>query len=251
MIKIVLIDDENSAFYHFLDKVIASSDIQYHFLKDNIKEIFSYLDNNKVDAIFLDVKMPSINGIDLAELILDRYPTLKIVFITGLNIKLEDLPIKIQDHVLGISYKPINEDDLRRYFNLINNKKNTIRVSMFNVYDCFLNDKLIKFSSRKSKELFALLVVNRGKTVTMEHAITYLWPDKDIDKSKILYRDAVWRLRQNLEELKIPCVEFARASLTLDPTYIESDYYDYLDGKKIDYDKSKFLIEYDWGSDLL
>ena len=34
----------------------------------------------------------------------------------------------------------------------------------------------------------------------MEQAITALWPDKPLEKSKILYRDAVWRLRQTLKE---------------------------------------------------
>ncbi len=73
-----------------------------------------------------------------------------------------------------------------------------IKVTCFHTFDCFMNDKLLKFPSKKSKEFFALLIVLHGKSLTMDKAITYLWPDKDLDLAKISYRDVIWKLRKYL-----------------------------------------------------
>lgn len=48
-----------------------------------------------------------------------------------------------------------------------------------------LNDRIVRFSSNKSMELFALLLVYKGKNLSMSDAITQLWPDYDLDKAKI------------------------------------------------------------------
>lgn len=72
---------------------------------------------------------------------------------------------------------------------------------MFNTFDCSLNSKVINFLSYKSKELFALLLAYNGKILEMNEAISQLWPNKDIDKSKKLYRNAGWRLKKKDKNL--------------------------------------------------
>ena len=247
--KTLIIDDEISSLYSFLDKLIAETNIDYHFMKDDPDIILSYLRDTEVDGIFLDIKMPNINGLDLAKKIItnktlsNRIP--KFVFVTGLNIRFSDLDEIIQNHCLGIVYKPVNKEEIIRYLHLIKEDTITLHVMMFSHFDCFINSKLIHFSSKKSKELFALLLAFRNKSLSMETAITYLWPDKDVEHAKILYRDAVWRLRQTLDEVNFPCVTFSRALMSLNTKNIECDYYDYLDGKK-QADILDFLVEYEW-----
>ena len=68
--KTLIIDDEISSLYSFLDKLIAETNIDYHFMKDDPDIILSYLRDNEVDGIFLDIKMPNINGLDLAKKII-------------------------------------------------------------------------------------------------------------------------------------------------------------------------------------
>ena len=98
---------------------------------------------------------------------------------------------------------------------------------MFDTFDCFIGNKRVSFSSSKSKELFALLLSYNGRTLTMNDAISQLWPDGDAEKSKILYRDAVWRLRKVLNDIDIHCIEWGRGALSLDKGMIECDYWDY------------------------
>ena len=83
----------------------------------------------------------------------------------------------------------------------------------------------------------------------MEHAITLLWPDKELAKAKSLYRDAVWRLRATLKDYGIDIIDFARGVLKLKTLDFECDYYKFLEGDKKVY-KKDFCSPYEWSIDI-
>lgn len=194
--RIVIIDDEINALYAFLNDIIVEEDVEYKFYSDNLNSLYASVEKGKVDCAFLDVNMPNINGIELANKLIRLDPTIKIVFITGLSISEADLPDIVRKHTIGFLYKPYDKKILLRYLSAIREKKRMIYARMFNTFDCFIDGERIQFSSSKSKELFALLLAYNGMSLTMYDAISQLWPDVDLNKSKILYRDAVWRLRK-------------------------------------------------------
>ena len=123
-------------------------------------------------------------------------------------------------------------------------------VKTFGSFDCFIDSRVVRFSSSKSKELFALIVAYNGKTLTMNDAISQIWPDTDVEKSKKLYRDAVWRLRKTLSELNFDCVDFRRACLILNKSNICCDFWDYIARKNKDY-SGEFMKNYDWSISYL
>ena len=163
---------------------------------------------------------------------------------------MDDLPRLIKENVLGILYKPFNEIQFKNIIKIAQKSNNILKINMLGVFDCFINDKIVHFSSSKSKELFALLVALEGKSLSMEYAIKVLWNDKELSKAKILYRDAVWRLRTTLKEINFPCVEFKRAHLSLNKNNIECDFYDSVkENKEIHFDK--YLSTYPWSNAVL
>lgn len=245
---IIIVDDEISSLQTFLTEIINIKNIQYKFFIDNKEDIISYVKENKVKNAFLDINMPNINGIDLAEQLIKIDPDFKIVFVTGLSIQKKDIPSQLINNVLGFIYKPYDFNDVSYYINLINNSSIVLEVKMFNSFDCFINNEVIIFSSAKSKELFALLLAYNGKILQMNDAISQLWPDKDIEKSKKLYRDAVWRLRKTLEEYNFNCILFQRGSLILNKRNINCDYWNYLNGK-INSFNGLFCKSYEWSLD--
>ena len=246
--NIIIVDDEISSLQTFLTEIIDIKDIEYKFFYDNKDNIISYVKDNKIKSAFLDINMPNINGIDLACELIKIDPNFKIVFVTGLNTTKNDLPSEIVNNVLGFIYKPYDYNDIKHYINIIGNTLVKLEVTMFNSFDCFINGNVVNFSSSKSKELFALLLTYDGKILEMNDAISQLWPDKDIEKSKKLYRDAVWRLRKTLDEIKFNCVTFKRGELILNKNNIECDYWDYLKGNKSKYNEL-FCKSYDWAID--
>jgi two-component SAPR family response regulator len=243
--RIIVVDDEINALNVFLGQIITNQQVEYRFFKDDPEAILKYCRSNYLDGAFLDISMPNINGFDLARKIVEIVPDIKISFITGLVITNADIPDDLKKNTIGIIYKPYKVIELERHLNLFGERKQTLVVKMFGSFECFMNGRVIAFTSSKSKELFALLLALRGKSLSMGDAITALWPDKDLDKSKRLYRDAVWRLRETLNEINFPCVTFGRAILTLDTQNIECDYYDFMAGKGVYYN-GEFLTSYEW-----
>ena len=124
-------------------------------------------------------------------------------------------------------------------------KSHVLKVNCFHCFDCFYDDEHLDFPSKKAKELFALLIVLRGKSLSIEKAITCLWPDKDVEKAKLLYRNAIMKLRQYFKQINCSCLSFKRGETILDIYNIICDYYDVLDGKKGHVDEP-LLPEYEW-----
>lgn len=87
VLKIAICDDEQIFLEKLLNQIsveFAKTDIRFHFtsymngvklLLDNEKEVY--------DLVFLDIEMPHINGIEVAEQIRQRNPYVSIIFITN------------------------------------------------------------------------------------------------------------------------------------------------------------------------
>ena len=243
--KIVVVDDEINALEMFLRQIILKQTVDYRFFRDEPQAILDYVAENEPDGAFLDVKMPGIDGFDLAKKILEICPRTKIVFVTGLSVTMERVPSEVKPNCIGIMYKPYNITDLEKHLYTISLTKPIMKVTTFGPFNCSINGHNVNFSSSKSTELFALLVVLRGKSITMNATLSLLWPDKEVEKAKKLYRDAVWRLRETLKENNFEAVTFGRAQLSLDTENIDCDYYRYLNSKDIFYG-GDFLMSYEW-----
>ena len=248
--KIVVVDDEIFALQSFLNEII-DCDVEYKFFKDDEGAVLDYVTKNPVDAVFLDIGMPSINGLILAEKIIDVRADIAIIFITGMPITAADLNDKVKANTLGFLYKPYNADKLAEFLNIIKKRTPILSVRTFDGFDCFVDGKPVMFSSAKSKELFALLIAYNGNSLTMTDAINHLWQNSDLEKAKILYRNAVFRLRKTLSEVGVVnCVNFGRAILTLDKTHITCDYWDFLQSEDGAY-HGEFCKSYDWSVEYL
>lgn len=124
-----------------------------------------------------------------------------------------------------------------------------MKVTCFHTFDCYLGDLHLDFPSKKSKEFFALLIILRGKALSMDKAITYLWPEKDIDLAKRSYRDVIYKLRKFFGDMGYGGVIFKRAETILNVNSVTCDYYALIDGKG-EYDGTPLMPEYDWSFDF-
>ena len=89
------------------------------------------LKNNNVDGAFLDINMPNISGIELAKKILDISKKIKICFITGINVTVDNLNESIKNNVLGIIYKPVSVLKLEHFISRMRNESSLIEVKTF------------------------------------------------------------------------------------------------------------------------
>jgi two-component system, LytTR family, response regulator len=246
--KVIVVDDEIASLSTFLSHLIDNSEVEYQFFQNNPKAAIAYAANNQVDGAFLDINMPEMNGVDLAKELIKKVPDIKIVFITGYTYDAEEIKSSLGANLLGFGYKPFDSTLINHFLQEIayQSKKPKVEAHTFGSFDLFVEGTPLRFSSAKSKELLALLVVYHGSELTMDDCIGHLWPEKDINLAKSLYRDAIWRLRKSLKEAGLLfLVNFARGSSRLVVDCVKCDYWAYLKKKDGSYHGS-FLPGYDW-----
>ena len=77
------------------------------------REAIEYVRNNPVDAALLDVDMPGLNGIEVAELMCQLNPRLNIIFVTGYpEYALQAFSVPVSDFIV----KPVSEEALKTSF---------------------------------------------------------------------------------------------------------------------------------------
>ena len=243
--KIIIVDDEPQALASFLLTTLGQ-DFDYHFFCEHPYEAVEYCEKNQVEAAFLDIRMPNINGVDLAKELLKVNKTIKIIFITAFTFDERAIRTELGDRVLGFAYKPFDPVKLSGFFAQIENRTVDIFIKTFGPFDLFVDDVAIGFTSAKSKELMALLAVYNGSTLNLEDAIFRLWPNHNIDLSKRLYRDAKIRLKSALEDADIDSlVTFGYGFMRINKEFAHCDYWDFLAEKTKGYNGT-FLPNYDW-----
>lgn len=82
-IKVLLVDDEKIGI-DSLKKMLNKMDsiIEIHALSDS-RDVIEFLHKTSVDLVFLDIDMPYISGLKLAEELRKEFPELSFIFVTG------------------------------------------------------------------------------------------------------------------------------------------------------------------------
>ncbi len=246
MKNILIIDDDVGAIHNITNILLDASDYHLCLFKDNPLEAIAYAEKEPVDVAFLDIQMPMMNGTELASKLSEINPNIKIVYITGYSYEKDEILAKSPSNVVTILSKPFSSSEFSKVLLSLSLSTPSFYLSTFGSFDLLIDGKPVLFPSRKSKELLAYLVNQNGKSVTMEEALCALWPDTDISKAKILYRDAVWKLRKTLNEHNLSSlVSFERAVSRI-KKIIPCDYWETIAKKKSETYRGEYLTGYEW-----
>ena len=125
MYRILIVDDEKDE-----RNVIRFLLNKYHFQLDiiesnNGKEALTQLEKQTIDILFTDIKMPFIDGIELATRARELYPTIQTIFFTGhddFDFVKKALSLRAVDYIL----KPVKPDEFQNTLcSVIQNIKNS------------------------------------------------------------------------------------------------------------------------------
>ena len=84
--RIAVVDDEKVFRQQIADQISSlygRENVSCFLFSDGKELVRSFENGFLLDAIFLDIEMSGLNGIEAADLLQKRYPTLNIVFVTG------------------------------------------------------------------------------------------------------------------------------------------------------------------------
>ena len=115
--KIVIVDDENLAISR-LKRLLNENGIDDIVAFDNPMEALKEIVKTRFDAVFLDISMPNITGLELADSIMQIEPKTFIVFQTAY----EEFALEaFQKGGIGYLVKPIQSEDIKTILEKINN----------------------------------------------------------------------------------------------------------------------------------
>lgn len=211
--KILAIDDEKLALANLvveLKKVFVNHEI-YDFLSSTqaLAFISEMKEKNEIiDYIFTDIKMPNIDGLEMAKIVKNIFPKTKLFFCTAYSeYSLEAWNMKAKGYIL----KPISSQKIEEVLQeMVGDWKNSdsesklVKAKTFGDFEIFVNEKPIEFERSKAKELLAYLVDRKGSSVTTERIASILFEEKNYDRSvKNMTTTIISSLRKTLKKYGI------------------------------------------------
>jgi len=166
MIKIAIADD-HKMFVDGIDSIINNEDTMKVVGRSyDGPGVLTFLDNNEVDIVLLDVNLPGMNGIEVCKSIKAKYPTVKVLAISMFNE--ESYVTEILNHgASGYILKNTGREELLQAINKVNEGQSYFSKDVTQTIMKGLmkhrkgskkSTKLIPKISRREKEVLELIV---------------------------------------------------------------------------------------------
>lgn len=197
---IIYVDDEKPAIDNFWLTVANFPDIDTLHTFQNGEEALAFAKDNVVDVAFLDMEMPGIHGLELAQKLKRFNCDIRIVFVTAFSQYALDA-WKVD--ATGYLMKPYSAADIRKELNKCIYKalpSNRVVIQTIPSLSITVNGSPLYIAGAKLREMLALLVDRGERGFTMGEAIACLWPERPADSNtQSLYRMTWKRLTDALE----------------------------------------------------
>jgi len=204
------------------------------------------------DVVFSDIRMPDMNGLQLAVALKKAAPDTRIVFVTAYSMYALEA---WKRHVQGYLVKPVTEDDIRD--TLIHLQltpapapRDKLCVQCFGHFEVFWHNEPVIFTRKQSKELLAFLIDREGAACTSEQIAAALWENEiDMQVAGIRIRKLISDLRATLMKIGMEDVLIReRRQLAVRKSMISCDYYQMLEGDiaAVNAYRGEYMPEYSW-----
>lgn len=210
MIKAVIIDDEKNAI-EALRNVIADLDqIEIVGTFTNPLKALEQIRELTCHVVFLDIEMPGMQGLEMAEKILELDRAHHIIFITAYDqYAVEAFEVNAIDYLL----KPVRRERMAKTVEKLLESSQNLRehkepikegrISCFGAFQLQLDPehgKEVKWRTNKARELLAYLVHHREKSVHKERILAELWPDMEIERAIVYLHSCIYQIRKVIKQ---------------------------------------------------
>lgn len=209
--NVILVDDEPLALQHLAEELSRLDWIRIVGQYRNPVLALEHMDRDCPQAVFLDIEMPGMNGIELAERIVQKFPQTMIVFATAyVEYAVKAFELSAHDYIL----KPIQVDRLLKTTTRLLKRLQlqtvpvqagapSVQIRMFRSLQLERlgqEPHAPRWRTLKGLELFSLLLQHRGNSVRKETLIEQLWADIEWKRGITLLYTAIYQIRKMLQE---------------------------------------------------
>jgi len=164
--RMILVDDEDEERGRISSKVSAKSGFSVVATAGNGYDALELIERHKPHIVVTDIKMPYIDGIELASIIRRDFPTVRVAFITGFD-EFDYAREAVELHASSFLTKPVTQEDISGFLDKLkaeldgefNEKYNveTLRrryeESVPLIIDNYLTSFLISFQSGNAEDM--------------------------------------------------------------------------------------------------
>lgn len=233
MIRVAAVDDEK----HNLDRLArlaaAFPELEVCGLFETGEDLLAYLKEQPLEAVFLDIEMPGINGLDLSEQILSLDENIEIIFVTAFNkYAVEAFEMLALDYIL----KPLETERLAKTVKRLKRMKQPfVRYDLplilcFGSFRVLIHGETLPWKHSKAREILAFLVHKRGEPVDWTIIADAVWPYFDAQKAQTNFNATTYLLRKHLAAAGIAQIlSCSRGNYQVFPQNFRCDYYEFMD----------------------
>ncbi|RKP46280.1 response regulator [Cohnella endophytica] len=213
MMRAIIVDDE-SLVAEQIDRMLVHAGVQVLGCCVNPHEALGMAVALKPDVLFLDIEMPELSGLEIAERVYADKLDMEVVFITAYNqYAIDAFRVNALDYLL----KPVMEEDLRRSLERVGKRRKDrsgvagkivnrqLSASLFGKLSVYAGDdpEPVRWVTSKCAELFAYMLLQQGaKEVSKWQLFEALWNEKNMEKADINLRSTISRLNKTLRDLR-------------------------------------------------
>jgi two-component system, LytTR family, response regulator len=209
-VKVIIIDDENGM--HIIMKRMLGKveEVEIVGSFQETSSAYSFLMNQDVDLIFMDINMPKESGLEFAGRLRESSRQMKIVFVTShKEYSLAAFDVYALDYIV----KPVNQERLyrtvQRALSGMSSEKDSeeqdsspVRV----IFNCLGGmeirngqNELVKWKTSKSAELFGYLLMHKGRLVSRARIIEDMFGEMPLKNGETYLNTTVYQLRKLLD----------------------------------------------------
>ncbi|MCR5078785.1 MAG: response regulator [Bacilli bacterium] len=246
--RILLVDDEKMALAALEGEVRKALPFEAKILSFHAPLLAKEeIAKKKVDIAFLGVSASNLDGLPLAKELIRLNPVANIIFVGDSRDFAFDA---FKLHASGYLLKPVTAEMIKEElgvlrFEVEHKEKKKIEAKCFGNFEVFHNGEPVRFSYKKSKEIFAYLVDREGAAININELNAVLWEE---DHPSYL-RNLIADIQSTLKNIGAEEVFVKRHNeCYIDTKKIECDAYEYKKGNPSAIRKyhGEYMIQYSW-----
>ena len=252
--KCFVVDDEKFALNRMVRELKNAAPEAEISAFSEPNDLLDYAKKNPCDIAFLDVRMGSMTGVELAKKLKEFIPQLNVIFVTGYD---EYANEAMKMHASGYLMKPVTAEDIKAElkdlrYPIFEKKNYLLNFRCFGAFEVFdSKGDIVCFERKKAKELLAYLLYKQGKNCTNKELHEILFEDGayESDVEQRMYQTLVSSLTSTLKAIGVDSVLIrSYGAIKLDVAKISCDWYESLVNKEVgapNY-KGEFMKQYAW-----
>lgn len=212
IMKAIVVDDELLIVEH-IERLLAQAGVEVVGCYTSPYEALQSAKELQPDVLFLDIEMPEMSGLAIAEQVYADNFDIEVVFITAFNqYALDAFRVNALDYLL----KPVDEEELNRSLARVRKRRKEyaatdrkvvnrpLSASFFGKFTVCIGDnpEPVRWVTAKCAELFAYILLQGGREASKWQLFEALWNEKDPEKADINLRSTVSRLNKTLRDLQ-------------------------------------------------